>query len=82
MKNALAFSLKVKAKRVFSSLDAITHLLSGASSTSVSHDCGAVEVLNVDHNLSFFPHVNCLALDLQWVSIRFEECQCGVQLLK
>lgn len=29
-----------------------------------------------------FPHVNCIALDLQWVSIRFEECQCGVQLLK
>lgn len=29
-----------------------------------------------------FPHVNCLALDLQWVSVCFEECQCGVQLLK
>lgn len=64
MKNAFDFSLRVKTKRVFSSLDSITHLLSGAASTAVSHDCGAVEALNMDHNLSFFPHVNCLALDL------------------
>lgn len=81
LKNSFVFSLKVKVKRIIDSLGHVTHLFSWGISTVVSNDHGAAEAPDVDLNHSidtFFLHVNCLALALQWFPIHLDEYQCGV----